>query len=165
MNYLISALFFLTLFSSCVKNKNKSQCNYNPCDVSAPVSEIATVENYLSTNSIIATKHCSGLYYVIDAVGTGALPDICSVVSVKYKGQLSNGSVFDQATTAINFNLNQLIEAWKKGIILIRPGGKIRMWVPPSLAYGSQDVKDGSGNVVIPANSQLFFEVELISVL
>ncbi len=163
MKYLASCLFLLILFPSCLKSKN--QCNYNPCEVSAPASEVSTVENYLTTNSVTATRHCSGFYYVIDAAGTGALPDICSAVSVKYKGQLSNGSVFDQATTTVNFNLNQLIEAWKKGMILIRPGGKIRMWVPPSLGYGSQAVKDGSGNIVIPANSMLIFEIELVAVL
>lgn len=163
MKYLASALFLLSLFSSCHKNNN--QCNYNPCEISAPASEITQVENYLSTNSITATRHCSGFYYVINAAGTGALPDICSAVSVKYKGQLSGGTVFDQATTAVNFNLSQLIEAWKKGMMLIRPGGKIRMWVPPSLAYGSQAVKDGSGNIVIPANSMLIFEIELVAVL
>jgi FKBP-type peptidyl-prolyl cis-trans isomerase FkpA len=164
MKYSASGLLLIIiLFSSCLKNK--SQCDYNPCEVFAPASEISTVENYLTTNSLTATKHCSGFYYVIDAAGTGTLPDICSAVSVKYKGQLSNGSVFDQTTTAVNFNLTQLIEAWKKGMMLVRPGGKIRMWVPPSLAYGSQAVKDGSGNIVIPANSMLFFEIELISVL
>jgi FKBP-type peptidyl-prolyl cis-trans isomerase len=121
------------------------------------------LESYLASASITATRHCSGVYYVIDAPGSGsATPTICSAVSVKYKGQLTNGTVFDQATTPVSFQLGGLIESWKKGILLIKAGGKIRLYCPPSLAYGSQEIRDGSGNVVIPANSILVFEIELV---
>jgi FKBP-type peptidyl-prolyl cis-trans isomerase FkpA len=83
---------------------------------------------------------------------------------VKYKGQLTNGNVFDQTTTPVSFNLGSLIEAWKKGIPMIKPGGKIKLYCPPSLAYGSQVIRDNAGNTVIPANSILIFEVELTNV-
>jgi len=64
----------------------------------------------------------------------------------------------------VSFNLGGLIEAWKKGIPLIKPGGKIKLYCPPTLAYGSQVVRDGAGNTVIPANSILVFEVTLNNV-
>lgn len=124
------------------------------------------LESYLASASITATKHCSGMYYAVDAAGTGGVTaTICSIVSVKYKGQLTNGNVFDQATSPVSFQLGGLIESWKKGIPLLKAGGKIRLYCPPSLAYGSQDVRDGSGNVVIPANSILVFEIELNGVI
>jgi FKBP-type peptidyl-prolyl cis-trans isomerase FkpA len=104
------------------------------------------------------------MYYSIDAAGSGNTPTICSYVSVKYKGMLTNGNIFDQSSSPVSFQLGGLIESWKKGIPLIKPGGKIKLYCPPSLAYGSQVIKDGSGNVVIPANSILIFEVELVSV-
>ena len=163
MKQLIPCVLVAILFLSC--NKNKNSCSYNPCTVSAPAAEITAVESYLTANSITATKHCSGFYYIIDVPGTGPTPTICSVVSVKYKGQLSNGTIFDQATTAVSFNLNVLIEAWKKALLQVKSGGKIRMWVPPSLAYGSQDVRNASGAVIIPGNSMLIFEVELVGIL
>jgi FKBP-type peptidyl-prolyl cis-trans isomerase FkpA len=47
---------------------------------------------------------------------------------------------------------------------MIKPGGKMRIYVPPRLGYGSQDLKDASGNVVVPGNSILIFEVELVAV-
>jgi len=141
-------------------------CSYDACAVAAPASEVTLLEAYLATASITtAIKHCSGMYYTIDAAGTGATATICSTVSVKYKGQLTTGTVFDQSTTPVSFQLAGLIEAWKKGIPLIKPGGKIKLYCPPSLAYGNQDIRNGSGVVIIPANSILVFEVELVGVL
>jgi FKBP-type peptidyl-prolyl cis-trans isomerase FkpA len=104
------------------------------------------------------------MYYTIDAAGSGNDATICSTVSVKYKGMLTNGNIFDQSATPVSFQLGGLIEAWKKGIPMIKPGGKIKLYCPPMLAYGSQVIKDASGNVVIPANSILVFEVELTGV-
>ena len=151
------------LFSSCSKNMD-NKCSYDACAIAAPASEITQLEAYLSSASITATKHCSGMYYTIDATGTGSMPTGCSSVSVKYKGQLTNGNVFDQATAPVTFSLSNLIEAWKKGIPMIKPGGKIKLYCPPTLAYGSQVIRDNAGNTIIPANSILIFEVELTNV-
>jgi len=139
-------------------------CGYDPCAISAVPSEIGDLESYLSSKGITATKHCSGMYYSIDAAGSGTTANICSTISVTYKGMLTNGNIFDQSATPVNFQLTQLIESWKKGIPLIKPGGKIKLYCPPSLAYGNQAIKDNSGNVVVPANSILIFEIQLTAV-
>ena len=156
----VSAAIF---FSSCSK-KIDNTCNYDPCAIAAPASEITQLEAYLSTAGITtATKHCSGMYYSIVAAGSGASATGCSTVSVTYKGQLTNGTVFDQRTSS--FGLDQVIQAWTKGVPLIKAGGKIKLYCPPTLGYGSQVVRDPvTGNTVIPANSILIFEVELINV-
>jgi FKBP-type peptidyl-prolyl cis-trans isomerase FkpA len=161
MKRIFVILCSVIVVSSCSK-KNDDMCNYDACAVAAPASEITQLEAYLSSAAITATKHCSGMYYTIDAAGAGSSATACSTVGVKYKGQLTNGTVFDQRTS--NFALNQVIEAWTKGVPLIKAGGKIRLYCPPSLGYGSQVVRDGAGNTVIPANSILIFEVELTSV-
>lgn len=158
MKRILVVLCSVIFISSCSK-ENDDQCNYDACAFAAPASEVTQLEAYLASASITATKHCSGMYYTIDVAGSGSAATICSVVSVKYKGQLTNGTVFDQATSPVNFQLGGLIEAWKKGIPLIKPGGKIKLYCPPSLAYGSQ------AQGPIPANSILIFEVELVSVL
>lgn len=164
MKYLISVLSLALLISSCSKSDSRN-CDYDPCALQADATEVTSLENSLTTNGVVATKHCSGFFYIIDLTGTGSAPTICSTVSVKYKGQLTtNGNVFDQATTPVSFALANLIEAWKKGMMLIKPGGKIRMWVPPSLAYGSQAIRDNNGNIVIPANTPLYFEIELVGI-
>ncbi len=145
------------ILSSC--SKKIDPCKYDACAVAAPASEVAQLEAYLTTAGITtATKHCSGMYYIIDVAGSGATANICSTVGVKYKGQLTNGTVFDQSATTVTFPLDNLIEAWKKGIPIIKTGGKIKLYCPPSLAYGSQAVG------TIPANSILIFEVELTNV-
>ena len=154
----------LTVFSLSCSKKNDA-CNYDACAISAPASEVIQLESYLSSAGITtATKHCSGMYYSIDAAGSGSTATICSYVGVKYTGMLTNGSIFDQSTTPVNFQLGGLIEAWKKGIPLIKPGGKIKLYCPPSLAYGSQEIRNSSGAVIIPANSILIFEIELVAV-
>ncbi len=145
------------ILSSC--SKKIDPCKYDACAVAAPASEVAQLEAYLTSAGITtATKHCSGMYYIIDVAGSGATANICSTVGVKYKGQLTNGTVFDQSATTVTFPLDNLIEAWKKGIPIIKTGGKIKLYCPPSLAYGSQAVG------TIPANSILIFEVELTNV-
>ncbi len=161
MKRLLVVFSAVVLFSAC--SKEDDICKYDACAVAAPASEVAQLESYLSTSAITATKHCSGMYYTINAGGSGGSPTICSSVAVKYKGMLTNGNIFDQSATPVVFNLGNLIEAWKKGIPMIKPGGKITLYCPPSLAYGGQVIKDNAGNVIIPANSILIFEVELVS--
>lgn len=146
------ALFLL----SC--NKKNDSCNYDSCAIKAPDSEIAALQNYLTGNSITATMHCSGVFYSVQSEGTGQNPTACSNISVKYKGMLTNGSVFDQTATPVGFNLGMLVPAWRNVLPLIKGGGRIIMYVPPTLGYGSQ------ANGPIPANSILIFEVDLVSV-
>ncbi len=152
----------VAVLNGCSKSGSNTNCSYDPCAVKAPANEITQLETYLSGAGITtAVKHCSGLYYEISAPGADKTPGVCSYVTVNYKGMLTNGNVFDQTTTAsgpASFTLLSLIEGWKKGIPLIKQGGKIRLYLPPSLGYGSAAV--GS----IPANSILIFDIELVAV-
>ena|SRR5438309_7446111 len=143
------------LFSSCAK-----KCDYNECNIVAPSSEIAAVQSYLTSNNITATQHCSGLFYAIDQEGSGKRPNGCSTVSVNYVGKLTNGTVFDQTAAGqpAQFGLGDVITGFTNGIIQLKAGSKVRLYIPPSLGYGNKQV--GS----IPANSILIFTLELVSV-
>lgn len=154
--------FVVFIFSSCVKQNNT--CPYQESSVTAPQSEVDAIASYLSSAGITdAVKHASGFYYKIVTLGTGmATPTLCSQIGINYKGQLTNGNVFDQSTQMASFNLGQLIVGWQKGIPLIKTGGKITLYIPPSLGYGSQAIRDQQGNTIIPANSILIFNVELV---
>lgn len=135
------------------------RCDYDACANKAPDSEIATLQSYISSNSITATKHCSGVFYRIDSEGSGKSADACSNITVKYKGSLTNGTVFDQTgNSTASFNLGMLVPAWRNVLPLIKAGGRMTMYVPPSLGYGSTAV--GS----IPANSILIFDVEMVAI-
>ncbi len=135
-----------------------SGCKSEASNSVAPANEITALENYLGQNNIVATKHPRGFYYKIDSLGTGDfITTLCSTVKVLYKGSLTNGQVFDQTSgSARSFTLSNLIQGWQTGIPLIKKNGKIKLYLPPSLGYGSK----GTGG--IPGNAILIFEIELV---
>ncbi len=131
-----------------------------PCEpVSVVVSpdEIARVEQYLRNKGISAEKDDRGFYYTIEALGTGDHPSACANVTVNYSGTLTNGTVFD-ARNGISFNLDGLIAGWRMGIPLIAKGGKVILYLPPSLAYGAYETNG------IPGNSILIFHIDLVGI-
>lgn len=154
----ISAALCVCLFSiSCLK-KNSFVCTFDACATVAPATEVQVVEAYIASQGITgAVKHCSGMYYKITAPGTGAMPTNCSAVSATYKGYLNNGNVFDEQTSPVAFELSRVIRGWQIGLPMIKEAGKISLYVPASLGYGSQ------ANGPIPANSMLIFDITLIA--
>ena len=106
----------------------------------------------------------SGLRYQILRKGNGKKATKGAGVSVHYKGQLLDGTVFDSSykrKEPIDFNvgLGQVIAGWYEGIQLLQVGDKARFVIPSNLAYGSA----GAGGV-IPSNATLIFDVELMAV-
>ena len=106
----------------------------------------------------------SGLRYQIIQKGTGKAAEKGKTVSVHYKGQLADGTVFDSSykrNQPIDFSLGvgQVIKGWDEGIQLLKVGDKARFVIPSHLGYGSQ----GAGGV-IPPNATLIFDVELMDV-
>ena len=106
----------------------------------------------------------SGLRYKIIQKGSGTKAEKGKTVSVHYKGQLTDGTVFDSSYkrgNPIDFALGkgQVIAGWDEGIQLLQEGDKARFVIPSQLGYGSQ----GAGGV-IPPNAVLIFDVELMKV-
>lgn len=156
---LMSLLVVVSIFNAgCLKDGyNNFTCTAKIPEINVPAAEITQVEAYLTANNITnAVKHPTGLYYIIENEGTGSRPTLCTNVAFTYKGQLTNGTVFDQATTPVLYPLSQLITGWQIGIPLVKTGGKIRLFIPPSLGYGSAAIPG------IPANSVLIFDVTVI---
>ena len=155
-------LGLIILSAVCVSCSKDGKCDYNDSAVTASAGETATVQTYLNNNGITGTTlHPSGFYYKITQAGTGAaVVNLCSMVGVKYTGKLTNGTIFDQTTgTEVrSFPLGQVIVGWQKGVPLISSGGKITLYIPPSLGYGINTVG------VIPPNSILIFDIELVGV-
>ena len=119
--------------------------------------DIKKIEDYLTENNLVAQTTASGLHYIIEEPGTGGYPNLNSTVTVKYKGYLLNGNVFDESgDTPVTFPLANLILGWQEGIPLLQRGGKGKFFIPSALGYG----RSGSGS--IPGNSPLIFEIELV---
>lgn len=103
----------------------------------------------------------TGLLYKVDKAGTGDAPKDSDTVVVNYKGTLIDGKEFDNSYTRgepLSFRLDGVIPGWTEGLKNIKKGGKIKMVIPPGLAYGKTGVPG------IPANSTLVFEVELLDI-
>lgn len=132
-------------------------CTLPAVTTKAPQAETTALKQYLDANGIMATADERGFYYIIHSAGSGTKPTICSNVTVNYTGKLITGTTFDSAN-GISFDLNRLIVGWQEGIPLIAPGGSITLYLPPSLAYGSQ------AQTGIPANSILVFRIDLVKV-
>ena len=159
MRKLMLGLVVLMLtISGCKKD---ADCPEN--NAVAPAAEEQMVKDYLTAKGISATKHKSNMYYQVVNAGSGGAPNQCATVEVNYKLSLTNGNVVPQPTTNQVFNLQGLIPAWIQGIPLIQKGGSIRLFTPPSLAYGAQAQRDANGNITIPANSVLIFDINLIN--
>lgn len=160
--FLLMAAALLTI--SCKKNES---CAYTESSASATSTERTYLQNHISTNSITALEHSSGVFYTIDNPGTGVNPSICSSITVKYTGTLiPSGAQFDASTgySGVTFSLGQLIVGWQKVLPVLKNGGSITLYIPPSLGYGQQNVRDAAGNIVIPGNSYLKFTIELMNV-
>jgi FKBP-type peptidyl-prolyl cis-trans isomerase len=99
-------------------------------------------------------------------VGKGAECPKGATVRVHYTGTLENGATFDSSVGGdpIEFPLAKLIKGWQEGIPGMKVGGTRKLTIPADLAYGREDVRDNAGNVVIPGNSTLIFEIELLGV-
>ena len=104
----------------------------------------------------------SGLKYIDEKVGTGASPTKGKNVSVHYTGTLTNGTKFDSSVDrgqpfSFVIGIGQVIKGWDEGVLTMKVGGKRKLMIPASLAYGSR----GAGGV-IPPNADLNFDVELL---
>ncbi|SNC68543.1 FKBP-type peptidyl-prolyl cis-trans isomerase [Hymenobacter gelipurpurascens] len=125
------------------------------------------LQDYIKKNNLKAQKDASGVYYVVTQPGSGVKPKQGQIVSVKYKGTLLDGKVFDTSEKAPNngkpiefpIGVGQVIPGWDKAIPLLNKGSKATILIPSSLAYGQR----GAG-ADIPADAVLRFDVELVDV-
>lgn len=106
----------------------------------------------------------NGIFQKIVRKGFGSMPAPGSKVSVIYKGMLLDGTVFDQSALsgspfAFTIGQGEVIDGWDLVISTMRKGEKRMIIIPPELAYGAQSIGD-----VIPPNSFLVFEIELVSI-
>ena len=124
----------------------------------------AAAKDFLAKNAkekgVVTTA--SGLQYKIIAAGDKKAPPIgpTDKVTVHYRGKLLDGTEFDSSYSRnepATFPVNGVIKGWQEALVMMKPGAKWQLFIPPDLAYGSRSQPK------IPANSLLLFEVNVLS--
>lgn len=160
---LLLCIFLVTAMVGC---KKINSCNFQDSNRTAPQAEQTALADSLQKYNIThANLHPSGFYYEIISPGTGGtVSNLCSSITATYWGGFFNGSGFDSSSTAVTFTLGQTIIGWQKAIPLLKGGGEMNIYIPPTLGYGGNNVTDQNGRVIIPANSYLVFKVKAVSI-
>ena len=147
-------------------------------DASASVSPTATpVSSPMPSPAGKVITTSDGLQYQDEVMGTGAVAKAGQTVSVNYTGMFTNGTKFDSNVDpafghvqpfSFALGASQVIKGWDEGVVGMKVGGTRELMIPAAIAYGSTDVhanpNDPTSPVVIPANSVLVFQVQLLGV-
>ena len=122
-----------------------------------PMTDGATYPGQQADGAVEQTA--SGLQYIVVAEGDGASPAPGSRVLVRYSGYLMDGTPFDSGEIPFAIGQGAVIPGWDEGIAMMQVGGQRKLIIPPELAYGAAGAPG-----VIPPNSTLVFDVELLSI-
>ena len=149
--------------------KNFLQMNIYPFLIVAVIigSVLLIIKNQTQTQPPVVTetpKTMSQLKIEDLKIGTGPEVKSGDTISINYLGTLENGKKFDSSYDRgqpfeTQIGVGQVIKGWDQGVVGMKVGGKRRLTIPPELGYGSQEIPN-----VIPANSTLIFEVELVAI-
>jgi peptidylprolyl isomerase len=161
------ALAILPLFTGCSPKAAATDTaapNAAPAPVASGVDNTAVPMTTIINGKTVTLKFMpGGLKYYDIIVGTGASPKAGQTVSVRYTGTLLDGTKFDssydrgQAPFEFVLGQGQVIAGWDEGVATMKVGGKRRLVIPSSLAYGANPPTPA-----IPPNATLVFDVELV---
>jgi len=136
-------------------------------EITSPTCTPVTL-NVASTNGDTVTLN-TGLRYIEGDVGSGLPSSWCAAVAVHYTEFLLDGTRLESSRDVDNPviftpGLGDLIDGFEQGVIGIRAGAKRRLIVPPNLAYGNQERRNASGTIIVPSNSTLVYDIEVLQV-
>jgi FKBP-type peptidyl-prolyl cis-trans isomerase len=159
---------FLVVEMKMVDIKTKAELDANQKQQQAEMAKLSEgekpmMEKYLADNKITAKPTASGLVYIETVKGKGVLAKAGDEVTVQYKGTTLDGKEFDSSygrPEPFKFIVGQqqVIAGWDEALQLMAKGGKAKLVLPSSIAYGPR----GAGP--IPPFSPLVFEVELVNI-
>ena len=125
----------------------------------------ANAEFFARNAQAPGVKTIPGIQYKVLKSGpeTGVHPKRSSTIKVRYEGKFLDGRVFDSSKNdpdgAVTFPLGKLIPGWVTVLPLMRPGDEWVIYIPPEYAYGP------AGKEIIPPNTPLEFQIELVEVV
>ena len=154
-------VFALVGFASSVRAEDNKPVS---ADAAAKTEKSDKAHKKMASKKSSDKKEVTELKIEDVKVGKGAMAESGKSVTVHYTGWLTNGKKFDSSVDAkrpFTFQLGagQVIQGWDKGVVGMKVGGKRKLTIPANMAYGER----GAGDV-IPPNSTLVFDVELLNV-
>ncbi|HYG03486.1 MAG TPA: FKBP-type peptidyl-prolyl cis-trans isomerase, partial [Chryseosolibacter sp.] len=134
-------------------------------------ADTTAIRQYLTENEIATTKDSTGLHYVITNAGSGVTPSWFDEVKVKYtvRNLVDDETVVQtvdaEPTATFNSRTIDFMHAIKIALQKLKPKGKATLYVPSRLGFGSSALLNSSGRQVLPANSNIIVELELLEVV
>jgi FKBP-type peptidyl-prolyl cis-trans isomerase len=156
---------FLLIGAACTSVEPVSNCasevsqdRWTALDQTQLQKDIDIIDDYLFSNGITAVEHPSGVRYVVNQFGSGDnIPCLESLISITYEGRiLGNGTLFETGSKPTALILNQRILGWQIALLELNKGTKVTLYIPSGLGYGTQH------STLLPANSNLIFQIELL---
>lgn len=148
------------LVTGCSKD-DKPNCDLNSNNKKAPESEVSALSDSLEKygiHSAALREHPDGFFYQVEENGVGEqIPNLCTPVTFGYTARFFDGRQFDAGTIVLG--LLQTIAGFQKGLPLVKVGGRIILYLPPSMGYGSRATLGPNGEVIVPPNSYTVFDV------
>lgn len=136
-------------------------------ELTAPgCTEVALTQTSVSGDTVTLS---TGLRYVEGTTGSGAPAEWCAQLVTHHTEYLLDGTRLDSTRDfdrplVFTPGLGDLIDGYEQGVIGMRNGGTRRLIVPPHLGYGSEAQRNGAGEIVIPANSTLVYDIEVFNI-
>jgi peptidylprolyl isomerase len=148
-------LLSAALLTGCVHTPEAPQCTATPFDVAS-----------VSGDTVTTT---TGLRYIEGLPGSGAALPWCRAVIVHYTGYLLDGTKFDSSRDIdrpllFTPGYGDVIAGFEQGVISMRTCGTRRIVVPPGLGYGAEPRRDQTGQIIVPANSTLVYDIEVLEI-
>lgn len=139
-------------------------CSISCGDDENSLSETEQIEKYLLENNLTAQRSSSGLYYIIEAAGSGVSPSNDSLIDIYIRGYTLDGNIFLSNFGGVPITLSLLdqsiLRGLAEGLRLFNVGGKGTLILPSSLAFG----QNGSGNGNVPPNSPVAYDIEILDI-
>jgi FKBP-type peptidyl-prolyl cis-trans isomerase len=138
-----------------------------PDKLIAPACTPGTLTQASTNGDTVTTT--TGLRYIEGLQGDGPRTDWCHAVQIHYDAFLADGTEFDSSRDSdapIVFvpGSGALIDGLEQGVIAMNVGGTRRLIIPPSLGFGAEPRRDAGGNIIVPANSTVIYDIEILEV-
>jgi FKBP-type peptidyl-prolyl cis-trans isomerase len=115
------------------------------------------------------TVTTTGLRFIEGETGSGPALEWCQLTAVHYDAFLLDDTNFDSSRgrdlpIVFTPGLGVLIDGFEQGVVGVRVGGTRRLIIPPELGFGPEPRRDDAGEVIVPANATVVYDIEVVDI-